>query len=111
MTRPHDADDSSAADDDARYNDVTDSEATYSEVTHSDVTCDDAENPAAAVSQTLRELGRRLDTWAVDDAFAPGETPLGVPTENTWLLASLAVDAALDTNATLGQRSLREFLR
>ena len=74
---------------------------------------------AAAVAQTLRELGLQLDQWAVAGEVPPGASPFagsafgaGVAdgAENA-LLASLGIDAVIDTNATVSQRSLHDFLR
>ncbi len=76
-------------------------------------------DPAVAVAQTLRELGLQLDQWAVAGEVPPGSAPFpgsafgaGVADgAESALLASLGIDAVLDTNSTVSQRSLHDFLR
>ena len=75
--------------------------------------------PAAAVAQTLRELGLQFGERAGMDEVPPGGAPfaetgfgagVGDAAERA-LLASLGIDAVIDTNSTVSQRSLHEFLR
>jgi hypothetical protein len=77
------------------------------------------DDPADAVADTLRTLGAHLDGASVRGAVTPAlETcpdiafGAGVLDEaQEALLGSLGVDAVIDTNAKVSQRSLREFLR
>jgi hypothetical protein len=74
---------------------------------------------AAAVADTLRILGAHLDAASVRGSVTPAADPFpdiafgtGVAGDGQdALLGSLGVDAVIDTNATVSQRSLREFLR
>jgi hypothetical protein len=66
------------------------------------------DDDAAAAVDTLRELGEHLVDSARDDAQPAGPT---VEQGASALLSSLAVDAVIATNETVGQHSLREFLR
>lgn len=78
-----------------------------------------ASDPAAAVADTLRTLGAHLDGVSVRGAVTSALNPFpeiafgaGALNEaQDALLGSLGVDAVIDTNAEVSQRSLREFLR
>lgn len=75
--------------------------------------------PAAAVTETLRELGLQFVDRAGTGEVPPGDAPFAGPVlgagvrdgAESALFAGLGIDAVITTNLAVSQPSLHEFLR